>query len=117
MGPLPDKASRHGADRMGTSRMQKTYRAMMITAPGQLELVERPVPVPGANQALIAVEACGMCGADANDIAHVDPNGHQPRVPGHEVVGRVVALGERTPSIWRLNQRVGVGRLGGHCNE
>ncbi|MGD9802096.1 MAG: alcohol dehydrogenase catalytic domain-containing protein [Hyphomicrobiaceae bacterium] len=97
--------------------MQKTYRAMSITSPGHLELVDRPVPVPGSDEVLIAIEACGMCGADLNDIARVDPGGHQPRVPGHEVVGRILALGERVPSIWRRTQRVGVGRLGGHCNE
>jgi alcohol dehydrogenase len=38
-------------------------------------------------------------------------------VPGHEVVGRIVALDEGVPSIWKMGQRVGVGRLGGHCNE
>ena len=97
--------------------MQKTYRAMSIASPGHLERVERPVPMPASDEVLIAVEACGMCGADLNDIARVDPGGHQPRVPGHEVVGRILALGERVPSIWRLDQRVGVGRLGGHCNE
>jgi alcohol dehydrogenase len=97
--------------------MQQTYRAMLIAVPGRLELVERAVPVPAENEVLIAVEACGMCGADANDIARADPIGHQPRVPGHEVVGRIVALGEKSPSIWRLDQRVGVGRMGGHCNE
>ncbi len=102
---------------LGTNRMQKTYRAMVIRAPGHLEFVERPVPVPGPNDVLISIEACGMCGADINDIARVDPGGHQPRVPGHEVVGRIVALGDRAPSIWRLDQRVGVGRLGGHCTE
>jgi alcohol dehydrogenase len=96
--------------------MQKTYRALVISAPGRLELVERRVPTPGPDEALIAVDACGMCGADLNDIARVDPAGHQPRVPGHEVVGRIAALGDRVPSIWRLDQRVGVGRLGGHCN-
>lgn len=37
-------------------------------------------------------------------------------MPGHEVVGRIIAIGENVPSIWRLGQRVGVGRLGGHCN-
>ena len=97
--------------------MKNTYRAMLIAAPGRLALVERTVPAPGAYQALVAVEACGMCGADLNDIARIDANGHQPRVPGHAIVGRIVALGARTPSIWRLNQRVGVGRLGGHCND
>ncbi len=96
--------------------MEKTYRAMQITVPGRLEPVEREVPEPGAGEVLIAVEACGVCGADVNDIARVDTGGHRPRVPGHEVVGRIVALGDGTPSIWRLDQRVGVGRLGGHCN-
>ncbi|MFV0297392.1 MAG: zinc-binding dehydrogenase [Hyphomicrobiaceae bacterium] len=88
---------------------------MVITAPGRLELANRPVPVPAAGEVLIAVEACGMCGADAADIARVDPDGHKPRVPGHEVVGRIVAVGEAVPSIWRTGQRVGIGRLGGHC--
>jgi len=97
--------------------MPGIYRAMLITAPGHLELVERFVAEPRQNEVLIAVETCGVCGADVNDIDRVDPYGHTPRVPGHEIVGRILALGERTPSIWQLNQRVGVGRLGGHCNE
>jgi alcohol dehydrogenase len=97
--------------------MKKTYRAMQIIEPGRLELVEREVPEPGANEVLIAVETCGICGADANDISRVDPTARRPRVPGHEVVGRIVAIGDGSPATWRLNQRVGVGRLGGHCNE
>jgi alcohol dehydrogenase len=66
---------------------------------------------------LIKVEACGICGADVSDIEGADPTLQPPRVPGHEVVGRIAALGEHTPSIWKTGQRVGVGRLGGHCNE
>lgn len=95
--------------------MPGTYRAVVVTAPGKLEFTERETPVPGAGEVLIAVEACGLCGADANDIERSE--GPWPRVPGHEVVGRIVALGAGTPSIWREGQRVGVGRLGGHCNE
>ncbi len=97
--------------------MRKTYRAMQVTTPGTLELVERETPTPGQGEVLIAVEACGICGADAADIDRADPTLQPPRVPGHEVVGRIVALGEGVPSIWRIGQRVGVGRLGGHCNE
>jgi alcohol dehydrogenase len=96
--------------------MKAIYRAMQITRPGTLELVERETPKPGVGQVLLAVEACGMCGADINDIGRVDPAGHRPRVPGHEVVGRLIAIGEGASPGWRLNQRVGVGRLGGHCN-
>lgn len=94
--------------------MPNTFRAVVVTAPGQLELIEREIPTPGTGEVLIAVEACGLCGADANDIERSD--GSWPRIPGHEVVGRIIALGAETPAIWREGQRVGVGRLGGHCN-
>jgi alcohol dehydrogenase len=95
--------------------MPGTHRAFVVTAPGRLELIERETPAPGAGKVLIAVEACGLCGADANDIERSE--GLWPRVPGHEVVGRIVALGAGVPTIWREGQRVGIGRLGGHCNE
>lgn len=97
--------------------MKTSYRAMQVIAPGVLELVERQTPAPGPGEVLIAVEVCGICGADANDIDRADPALNPPRVPGHEVVGRIVALGPNPPSIWKLGQRVGVGRLGGPCNE
>ncbi|WP_028204541.1 alcohol dehydrogenase [Paraburkholderia nodosa] len=97
--------------------MKAVYRAVQITRPGVLELVERKTPVPGDGQVLIAVEACGVCGADARDIENASTTSPHPRVPGHEVVGRIVAVGANTPSIWKPGQRVGVGRLGGHCNE
>ncbi len=97
--------------------MKTTYRAMQISPPGSLELVERETPTPGIGEVLIAVEACGICGADIGDIDHADPTLMPPRVPGHEVVGRIVAVGAKTPSIWKVGQRVGVGRLGGYCNE
>ena len=96
--------------------MKATYRAMQVSRPGVLELVERATPLPGVGEVLIAVEACGICGADSADIDGADPELQPPRVPGHEVVGRIVALGEHTPGIWQIGQRVGVGRLGGHCN-
>ncbi|RUM06178.1 alcohol dehydrogenase [Rhizobium chutanense] len=97
--------------------MNLTYRAMQVTTSAGLELVERPTPAPSTGEVLIAVEACGICGADASDIDKADPALQPPRVPGHEVVGRILALGPNTPSIWKIGQRVGVGRLGGHCNE
>lgn len=97
--------------------MNQTYRAMQVTTPGTLELVERDVPTPGRGDVLIAVEACGICGADAGAIESASPSLQPPRVPGHEVVGRIVALGDAIPPLWKIGQRVGVGRLGGHCNE
>ncbi|WP_085032680.1 alcohol dehydrogenase [Ensifer aridi] len=96
--------------------MKATYRAMQVKTPGNLELVERQTPAPNPGEVLIAVEACGICGADASDIDNADP-ALQPRVPGHEVVGHIVAIGANSPSIWKVGRRVGVGRLGGCCNE
>lgn len=96
--------------------MKQTYRAMQVAPGGHLELVERRTQEPGQGEVLIEVEACGLCGADRNDIERADPTLRPPRVPGHEVVGRIVACGPQVPQLWRLGQRVGVGRLGGHCN-
>ncbi|MCG2597579.1 MAG: alcohol dehydrogenase catalytic domain-containing protein [Achromobacter sp.] len=94
--------------------MIHTYRAIQSPAPGRLELVEREMPPPAPGHVVLAVQACGVCGADAADIDH--PTMARPRVPGHEVVGRIIALGPQVPPPWRVGQRVGVGRLGGHCN-
>lgn len=88
-----------------------TYRAMEVVAPGKLALSHRKRPEPEAGEVLIAVEACGICGADQGDIE----DGMSGRVPGHEVVGRILALGAGVPAIWQIGQRVGVGRFGGHC--
>lgn len=97
--------------------LTSTYKAMQVSASGKLELVERPTPSPRDGEVLIEVEACGVCGADANDIERPDLNARPPRVPGHEVVGRIAALGPGVADHWAIGQRVGVGRLGGHCNQ
>ncbi|WP_213713716.1 alcohol dehydrogenase [Cedecea lapagei] len=97
--------------------MQMTYKAMQASGNGSLELVERLVPEPGAGEVLIKIEACGICGADGGVINGTEKNVAYPRVPGHEVVGTLLKLGSGVPSGLRVGQRVGVGRLGGHCNE
>ncbi|NIF82679.1 alcohol dehydrogenase catalytic domain-containing protein [Comamonas sp. Tr-654] len=94
--------------------MKATYKAFQVTKPGVLELVERVRPVPGSGEVLLELEVCGICGADAADI---NAKREVPRVPGHEVIGRIVEVGVAVPTIWRVGMRVGVGRLGGHCNE
>ena len=96
--------------------MTSTCRAMQVTRPGTLELVERRMPRPAPDQALTRVEACGLRGAEIADIEGADPTLQPPRVPGHEVVGRLLAIGEQASPMWRIGQRVGVDRLGGHCN-
>ena len=75
-------------------------------------MVERKIPEPGAGQVRIRVEACGICRTDAATITGTYPGLRLPRVPGHEVVGRVEALGSGV-SRWKIGQRVGVGLIAG----
>ncbi|HWO37798.1 MAG TPA: alcohol dehydrogenase catalytic domain-containing protein [Candidatus Acidoferrum sp.] len=75
-------------------------------------MVERKIPEPGAGQVRIRVEACGICHTDAATITGTYPGLRLPRVPGHEVVGRVEALGSGV-SRWKIGQRVGVGLIAG----
>lgn len=71
--------------------MTNTYRVMQVLEPGVLQLAERTRPEPGKGKVLIEVEACGICGADIVDIDNIKSNLSPPRVPGHEVIGRIIA--------------------------
>src|ERR1700675_3715996 len=92
--------------------MKGTYQAMEVSAPGTLRLVERPIKEPGPGQVRIRVEACGVCHSDAATVMGIWPGLTLPRVPGHEVVGRIEALGTGVTR-WKFDQRVGVGFFGG----
>jgi len=92
--------------------MKSTYKAVEVSAPGTLRVVERQVSEPGAGQVRIRVEACGICHTDAATITGIYPGLKLPRVPGHEVVGHIEALGSGV-SKWKIGQRVGVGFFGG----
>src|SRR6195256_4426245 len=92
--------------------MEDTYKAVEVSAPGVLRVVERQVSEPGASQVRIRVEACGICHTDAATVMGIYPGLTLPRVPGHEVVGRIEALG-RGVSRWKIGQRVGVGLIAG----
>jgi len=92
--------------------MSDTYRAVEVTEPGVLRLVQRPVLAPGQGQVRIRVEACGICHTDVSTVTGTFPGMALPRVPGHEVVGRVDAVGESV-SRWTVGQRVGVGLIAG----
>ncbi|MFF0332583.1 zinc-binding dehydrogenase [Streptomyces fimicarius] len=92
------------------------YRAVEASASGEFTLVEREFEQPGAGRVRVAVEACGVCHSDVAGIMNMTgsrPSG-VPVVPGHEVIGRIDALGEGV-SGWHVGQRVGLGYLGGHC--
>ena len=89
-----------------------TYTAVEVSAPGQLRVVERRVAEPGPGQVRIRVEACGICHTDAATVMGIYPGLTLPRVPGHEVIGRIEALGPGL-SRWKIGQRVGVGLIAG----
>ncbi|HZP88005.1 MAG TPA: zinc-dependent alcohol dehydrogenase family protein [Burkholderiales bacterium] len=92
--------------------------AMQLQGKGlPLEVADLPRPVPGSNQVLIEVAACGVCRTDLHivDGELVDP--HYPIIPGHEIVGRIVERGAAVEGL-DVGQRVGVPWLGftcGHC--
>jgi D-arabinose 1-dehydrogenase-like Zn-dependent alcohol dehydrogenase len=94
----------------------QTYRAMQASAVGKLELVTRPLIEPPPGSVRIRVEACGVCHSDVLAVEGVGAGLTFPRVPGHEVVGRIDAIGEAVDR-WRPGQRVGVGFLGGYCGH
>jgi len=90
-----------------------TYRAVQAVSRGRLELTEKTLQAPGPGKVRIRVEACGVCHSDSGTVEALFPI-EWPRVPGHEVVGRIDALGPGVEG-WAVGQRVGVGFLGGSC--
>ena len=74
-------------------------KAMVIVRTGRLEdapleLRDVPVPVPAAGEILIKVSACGVCHTELDEIEGRTPPPRLPVIPGHQVVGRIVALAE-----------------------
>ena len=91
-------------------------RAVQVArAGGPLELVERPIPEPGPGQVRLKVQACGICHSDSIVREGHMPGIEYPRVPGHEVVGVIDAVGPGVPDRWRAGQRVGAGWHAWHC--
>lgn len=93
-----------------------TMRAVQVSRPGgPLELVERPIPNPGPGQVRVKVSACGICHSDAITKLGIWDGLTYPRVPGHEAVGVIDAVGKDVPPRWQPGQRVGVGWHAWHC--
>jgi threonine dehydrogenase-like Zn-dependent dehydrogenase len=97
-------------------------RALSLSAPGRIEVVEVAEPVPGAGEVVVRIRACGVCGSDLNawrGVAGIDYP-LPPGAPGHETLGDVVALGEGvetlsvgqrvTGLLWNGLAELGVGR-------
>lgn len=93
-----------------------TMHAMQLDRSGTpLHMVERPMPVPKPDQILIEVGACGVCRTDLH-ILDGDIEGHLPIIPGHEIVGKVIAMGDNVAQ-FSLGDRVGVPWLGSTCKS
>jgi len=94
--------------------MSKMCVAQVTRPNGPLEIVEREIPDPKTGQVRIKIQACGICHSDSVTKEGIWPGIEYPRVPGHEIAGRIDALGSSVVG-WARGQRVGVGWHGGHC--
>jgi propanol-preferring alcohol dehydrogenase len=96
-------------------------RAQVLDRPGPiadhpLRLVERAPLEPGPGEIVVDVAACGVCRTDLQLVEGDLPARRMPIVPGHQVVGRVSAIGEQVRT-WNVGDRVGVAWLAGSCGE
>ncbi len=90
-------------------------RAMSVPQAGaKLRLEEREIPQPPRHEVLIRVQACGVCHSDALTVQGQMPGLKFPRIPGHEVIGAIEALGPDVDG-WEVGTRVGVGWSPGAC--
>jgi alcohol dehydrogenase, propanol-preferring len=93
---------------------KKMKAVQAVKANGPFEVVSLDVRDPGPGQIRVKVEACGVCHSDALTRSGGYPGLSLPRVPGHEIAGRVDAVGAGVTA-WKAGDRVGVGWHGGHC--
>ncbi|MEU4667465.1 alcohol dehydrogenase catalytic domain-containing protein [Amycolatopsis sp. NPDC023774] len=93
-----------------------TYRALEVTGTRQFALSERELVVPSYGQVRVKVEYCGVCHSDVLAVEGMRADPDVPRVPGHEIVGVIDAVGEGVRA-WHVGERVGIGYLGGQDGE
>ena len=100
--------------------MAKRTRAVVQTGPRKLELRDLPVPEIDDDSALLRVEACGICGSDAEQYEGTIPVRY-PLIPGHEPLGIIERIGDRAAKRWGVDvgDRVAVEVLipCGHCRD
>ena len=90
-------------------------RAMVAAGPGKgFRLEERELPAPGRHEVRVRVQACGVCHSDSVTVEGLMPGLVYPRIPGHEVIGVIEALGPDVDG-WEVGTRVGVGWFPGAC--
>jgi alcohol dehydrogenase len=90
-------------------------RAMIVPeVRGKFRMQEFDLPEPGRHEVRIRVHACGVCHSDSVTVEGLAPGITYPRIPGHEVIGAIEALGPDVEG-WKVGERVGVGWFGGSC--
>src|SRR5215207_5623601 len=102
---------------MSRDREGPTMRAMLLDAPGRpLRPADVPIPTPGPGQLLLRVRACAVCRTDLHVVDGELADPRLPLVPGHEIVGTVVEMGDGVEG-FAEGERVGVPWLGWTCGE
>jgi alcohol dehydrogenase len=92
-------------------------RAMIVPEiRGRFRMEERELPEPGRHEVRVRVHACGVCHSDSVTVEGLMPGLSYPRIPGHEVIGVIDALGPDVDG-WDVGARVGVGWFGGSCGH
>ncbi len=94
--------------------MSKMRAIIVPELGGRFLMVERDLPKPGQHEVRIRVHACGVCHSDSIIVEGHMPGLTYPRIPGHEVIGVIDALGPDVDG-WEVGARVGVGWFGGSC--
>lgn len=111
--PLPTKRAAKKLDTM-SSDIPSSCRAVVIEKAGApWTIKDVPVSAPQAGEVLVKVSACGICHSDVFLQQGHFGEGVFPRIPGHEVIGTVVAVGEGEKK-WKVGDRIGGGWHGGH---
>jgi alcohol dehydrogenase, propanol-preferring len=95
--------------------MVTRMKAWQLTTPSRVEdrplnLADVPVPVPGPDEVLLQVRACGICRTDLHIVEGELPIRRSPLIPGHQIVGKVAAAGSGVEDV-SVGDRVGVGWL------
>src|ERR1700691_905707 len=94
--------------------MPKMRAAVVPAVKGRFRMEERDLPEPARHEVRIRVRACGVCHSDVVTVEGMMPGLTYPRIPGHEVIGEIDALGPDVEG-WAVGDRVGVGWFGGSC--
>jgi len=83
-------------------------KAIQIVGPGKIELIEKNVPVPTAEEILLKIKYVGLCGSDLNTYMGSNPLVQYPRIPGHEISASIEETGSGVPDHLKKGQKVTV---------